>query len=268
MEWYLTPKILHLYWGADKMSYLRYLTVKSFIHHNPDWRVVLWQPLKPSVRRTWDSNQLEYEVNCDDWTDKITELPVEMHKVDFSVWGFSNDMSEVHKSDYLRLYLLTYWGGVWSDMDIIYIKPITHLKVNTKDNADKDTFVSIGHYGHSAGFLMSRRGSAFFKEMMVRAEEEYNPKEYQGIGATMFNKLYPKAVPGAVDIGMEAVYAHNALDVKNIIGGTTSRFTKHSIGIHLYLGHPLWDRFIKDTNGGLTNIPDTIIGRVLNNIDY
>lgn len=178
MIWNLSvPKTLLIYWGADKLSYMRYLTVKSFIHFNPDWMVILWLPKFPSVRRTWESNQLEYEVECADFLDMLKELVPYQMTVDFKQYGLDNTISEVHKSDYLRLDLLASWGGVWSDMDIIYFKPMTSLAVNTPKNKDKDTFVCINkQYGHSCGFLMSVHHNSFYRKMVDMAKIEFDGK--------------------------------------------------------------------------------------------
>ena len=51
-------------------------------------------------------------------------------QVDFQIYNFNNDMPEVHKSDFLRLELLSTIGGLWSDMDIIYFKPMNSLYFN------------------------------------------------------------------------------------------------------------------------------------------
>jgi hypothetical protein len=69
-----------------------------------------------------------------------------------------------------------------------------------------------------------------------------------------------------VNIDMDAVYAHNALNIPDILNGKPSHFTDNSIGIHWYGGHPLWGNFIKETNGGLSNLPNNVIGNVLRKI--
>lgn len=272
MEWKLdVPKIAHFYWGGDIMSYIRYMTIPSFIKQNPDWRVILWEPSEVSVKRTWASRELNYDVQCDDYYPKLEELPIERHKVDFTEWGFPRSISEVHKSDFLRLYLLATMGGVWSDMDILYFKPMTELAVNKEENAHKESYVCISHYGHSAGFLMSTPGSAYYARLVELAKKNYLPTEYQGIGATMFNQYFPKVsdiekISSVVNIDMAAVYAHNALSISDIIDGKPSRFSPYSIGIHWYAGHPLWANFIKNTNGGLVNLHPSVITEVLNKI--
>ena len=268
-EWHLkVPKTLHVYYGGEKLPYIRMLTVKSFLFHNPDWKVVVWVPKDVGSLRTWKSRELNYPVLCEDCTPELMGLDIERREFDATKFGFPSSMAEVHKSDFLRLFLLATEGGVWSDMDIIYFKPMTSLAVNTIANKDKETFVCISHYGHSAGFLMSAPDSRYYEILTSLARTSYNPDLYQGIGATMFNEHFPKfsdveAVSPSANIDMDAVYAHDAMKIPDILNGTPSRFTDASIGIHWYAGHPLWGKFIKDTNGGKGDLEDNIIGNVL-----
>jgi hypothetical protein len=274
MTWFLkVPKILHVYWGGGNLPYIRMLTVKSFIHCNPDWKVMLWLPQVKSVKRTWDSRELNYPVLCTDCTPELMGLPLESHEVDFKQFGFENTISEVHKSDFIRLFLLANTGGLWSDMDIIYFKPMTSLAVNIPQNADKETFVCISDYGHSAGFLMSAPPNKYYELLVKMAKNNFDPKKYQGIGATMFNEQLPaleaiNKISPAVNIDMDAVYTHNAMHIKDILDGTPARFTDKSIGIHWYAGHPLWGDFIKNTNGGKGDLPNCIISDILKSINY
>lgn len=274
MNWNLrVEKKLHVYWGGGTLPYIRFLTVKSFMHHNPDWEVKLWLPQQPSVKRTWESRELNYPVLCNDCTPSLMALPVTITEVDFRQFGFENTISEVHKSDFLRLFLLSHEGGLWSDMDIIYFKPMTELAVNIPENKDKQVFVCISHYGHSAGFLMAVKGNKYYELLTTMAKNNFDPKKYQGIGATMFNEQLPSLesiniISPAVNIDMDAVYIHDAMHIKDILDGTPPRFTSKSIGIHWYAGHPLWGEFIKNTNGGKEDLGNNIISNVIKNIDY
>jgi mannosyltransferase OCH1-like enzyme len=269
MAWFLrVPKVLHVYWGGGILPYMRYLTVKSFMEYNPEWEIILWQPQYPFARRTWTSWEQNYDNICDDYYQKLLDLPISKRYIDYEFFGFSNSMSEVHKSDFIRLYLLARYGGVWSDMDIIYFKSIENLFANSQKNENKDTFVCISHYGHSAGFMMSAPGSKYFKRLEQMTKTEFDPAGYQSIGPTMFTKYFPtiqsiNKLSPAVNIGMDAVYSHDAMKIESIIDGTKASFTKYSIGLHWYAGHPQWGEFIKNTNGGLTNLPECIIGNLL-----
>ena len=271
IEWYLNvPKIFHIYWGSGVFSYLRFMTVRSFMKMNPDWEVMFWYPKYPSKIVTWESKEQEYELSCDDYLQELIKLPIKSTAVDFEDYGFKNNISEVHKSDFLRLKLLTTFGGVWSDVDIFYIRPITDMVVNTPENKDKETFVSISHYGHSTAFMLSTKGSKFFEKIIERAKVVFDEKDYQTIGTTLFNKEYfslesINKISPAVSIGMDAIMSHDAQHISEIYDGTKSKFNTNTIGIHWYAGHQLSGKFLKETNGGLINLPDNILGNLLKN---
>ena len=271
MSWHLNvPKILHVYWSADPMYYLRYMTVKSFIEQNPDWKVMLWLPKHPYKVVTWNTIELNYKKDIKtDYFPELLKLDIEVHYVDMEDYGVSNEISEVHKSDYLRYWVLYQYGGVYSDFDILYFKPIEHLKVNVIENADVETFVCISpRYGHSAGFYMASEGSLYFHHMHFKAKESIDSADYQSVGPNLVNKLFPTLesiakVSNVQEIGMEAVYAHDGQHIPDLYSGVSSRFTENSIGCHWYAGHPLSGVFLNKTNGGLENLPNNIISNLL-----
>jgi hypothetical protein len=153
-------------------------------------------------------------------------------------------------------------------MDIIYFKSMNNLEVNNPAYKDKETFISICKYGHSIGFMMAAPGSKFFKKMTNSARAEYKPQNYQIIGSELYNK-YGKTVEvinsfsPAVNIKMDAVYAHDASMIAELWNGSSPRFTEFSIGLHWYAGHTLWNDFITKTDGGRVNLPNCIIGNLL-----
>ena len=273
MKWELNiPKIFHVYWGGGIMPYIRFLTVKSFMKYNPDWTIMFWYPTHPSAHVTWHTGELCYPVECDDYTSEMMNLPISQMPVDFDSIGFSNSATEVHKSDFLRLYLLTKFGGVWSDMDIIYFKPITNLSVNTLENRDKETFVCTSGYGHSIGFLMAHPRSAFFKLLLEIIKSRGIPTQYQAIGPTLYNERFRSIdsinrISPAVNLSMDVVYSHDAGSIPDFLNDVPERFTEGSIGAHWYAGHSQWSKFIKDTNGGLTNLPYNLIGDLIRKVN-
>jgi hypothetical protein len=267
MTWNLSvPKIFHVYWGGGVLPYLRYLTVKSFQKLNSDWKIILWIPKIHTKENTWNSHELEYPVNCKDYYSELLKLD-NVHEVDFEDMGFKNTASEAHKSDFLRMYLLYTVGGIWSDTDIIYFKPITTLEFNIPENSDKETFVCICHYGHSVGFIMSAKGSVFYKKMSEVSGASYNPNDYQCLGSTMFNKYFPtlatiEKISPAINMKMDVVYSHDADHIKELLTNRRPNFTDNSIGCHWYAGHKQWGAFFESTNGGLSNLPDSIISKL------
>ena len=186
-RWILSvPKILHVFWTGSRLPYLRYMAVKSFMTLNPEWKVMLWYSKYPYSVVTWRTSELNYPVNWEDYTPELMELPITKMEVDFKDFGMSNDISEVHKSDFLRYYFLHKYGGVYSDMDILYFRSINNLEVNKRVNKNIDTFVCISHYGHSNGFFMAKPGSKFFETMFGLAHN-FDGGKYQSVGPDLCN---------------------------------------------------------------------------------
>jgi len=270
MEWQLKiPKIFHVYWGGGPMSYLRFMTIKSFMKYNPDWEIRYYHPTTHSIHKTWVTNEQKYDVTlCDDYTPELMKLPITKFQVDFQIYNFNNDMPEVHKSDFLRLELLSTIGGLWSDMDIIYFKSMNSLYFNCLKYSHIETFYCDHNYGHSIGFLMSSPENKFFAKLKEIAIQEYSPLNYQSLGCVIYNKYFKsgesiEALTASHNISMDVVYAHDAGHIEDIVNTNQPKFTEESIGIHWYGGSPIWKNFIITTNGGLNNLPDNIIGNLL-----
>ena len=85
MKWHLkVPQILHLYWNMEKLSYLQYLTVRTFMEINPDWEIILWYPKYPSKVVTWKTKEQEYELKfVDDYLPQLKDLSIASCFVNF-----------------------------------------------------------------------------------------------------------------------------------------------------------------------------------------
>jgi len=272
--WHLTkiPKILHVYFGGDKISYLRYMTVKTFLNLNRDWQIRFYYPRFPQKEKSWVSFEQKYEYTGEDWFDKLVALPIKVVPFDFSLIGVDNSLSEVYKSDFLRWYLLSTVGGLWSDMDILYFKPMDFLPFNTPENAHIDTGVCICRYGHSIGFMLASRDNLYYRYIWKRTKQAWNSTNYQSIGSILSNHLFPtvssiqRILPqlNAVNIPMDVVYAYDAARIHDIYKTEDlSRFTNGSIGLHWYAGHPLAGQYLQETRGGRQAEHDCVIGKTL-----
>ena len=273
-NWHLEqiPRTLHTYWGGGHMMYIRYLTLKTFIDQNPDWQVYLWYPKKHYVGQpSWNympGMPKINEVQIKNYWPEALKLNLTAKEINFDELGFRENTPEVHKADYMRINCLYQVGGVWSDMDIIYFAPITKLLVNGTEYKDKETFVCISpHYGHSTGFNMAVPKSQFFGILSGLFNQNYDPHGYQCWGPDIFNKYFKSlaSVPSGVDIGMDAVYAHDCHHVTELLETNAPRFTKDSIGCHWYGGHVMWVKFFNETFGGERNLKNNIIGNIIKN---
>jgi hypothetical protein len=241
----MIPKIAHFYWGGDFLPYMRYLTIVSFIRYNPDWQVILYIPKTTIKEKSWGSHEQKYSILGKNYLTELKSLPIQITIFDFESIGISNSLSEVHKSDFLRWYLLYTVGGLWSDMDILYFKPIPAFTF--------DVGICICPYGHSIGFLPAKARSLYYKKVLQTARSFYDKQKYQGAGATVLNRYFKRVSDILIsfkdciyhNLSMDIVYAYDAKNIKQIFcSRSASKFTKNSIGIHWYAGDILAGKFM------------------------
>ena len=196
--WYLTkiPKRLFLYWGKNKsLSLLRYYTVLSFHALNPDWEIVIYIPKIPVKKITWETNEQKHEEEGKDWFFLLQDNPlIKIVEFDFSRFKQFENASEVHRSDFIRLYLLSVFGGWWSDFDILYIKPMDRMLINKPENKEVDFCVCYNHQqNYNIGNFLGGRKEPIVEEcfgfLMKEALAHFYDKEYQTIGRFLYDKF-------------------------------------------------------------------------------
>lgn len=181
----MIPKKLHLYWGKNQpLSYLRKLTVDSFIKLNPDWEVNVYVPSRVSSIKSWNTSEHSLLNTGYDYLQDIKNVKV----FDFESIDIPDNIPEVHKSDLLRWYLLGTEGGIWSDFDILYIRPITEQIMENWHGAglcryECDPEDPRRH--HAIGFLISEGslGRLFYKQLFNFGVKCIPMPGYQDFGA-------------------------------------------------------------------------------------
>jgi hypothetical protein len=268
--WHLTniPKIMHVYWGNKILPFLRYMTIYSFYKLNPDWKIILHIPNESSEGKI--ETPVTYRNDIKNYWDKLKDIPtLTIHTVDF---GDCNKISEVHKSDLLRWQLLGSIGGIWSDMDLLYFRPITKLHINTEQNKDcQIVFINYtpeepGKYAlKPIGFLMSEANSPFYQEIERQAKillkgsfaNQYDnyKMDYQLIGTKIISNY--RADVFKSQFNSKVVYL-NPTSVYRYIWNEVCKlfYEDHSdaffddpttIGCHWYGGAPVTKNFVDTT---------------------
>lgn len=181
------PKIFHYYWDdMKKFSFLNLYSLRSSVHYHPDYIHVLWIPENPQQNITW-TEFCNKEFNTDeDWSHhfeelgKIPNLRV-LKKNMTSFLNVPDSMSEIHKSDLFRYKILEKYGGIWSDLDIVYIKKITNVidldfsTINFICKRKPAIYTPIG-------LLLAKRKNLFFKNLFNFAFNQYDKDKYQCMG--------------------------------------------------------------------------------------
>lgn len=228
--WYLTPKNLFLYWGtARPLSYFRFLTVKSFAELNPEWNIEVYYDHSP-VGRSWGIGRHERveDYRGENYFDSLKQF-AKIKKFDFSNTPVK-DSHDIHKSDYLRWHLLRDYGGVWSDFDIYYTKPITALKENIEENKDKELFLpKYLENKFAIGFIIGNKEAKGLVACCDSIEAFYSRNAFQSIGADLLHSIEDKLNYSPLDpIGVyPTTYRHIQSHKEKI---------PNSIGIHWYGG--------------------------------
>jgi len=131
-------KTCHFFWSGNSLPFIYYLSILSFRRLNPDWKICLYSSFDDLKLPTWSTN--EQANSCQslsrDYTSDCRDLADEYIVFDFRDLGFANNLHPVHKADILRQYLMFSKGGLWSDMDIIWTKPMADFEEEILQNVD------------------------------------------------------------------------------------------------------------------------------------
>lgn len=257
------PKIIHFYWGGQPLSLLRYMSVVSFNNLNKDWEIHVHMPsiINNELDRTW--NTTEHQASSSytgyDYTDKLKDvknLKIIKHE-------FEDDWSDVHRSDYLRIKLLSTEGGFWSDFDIIYVLPMHTLYA---DNAESIHTIlchsdQMTHFGHSIGFLGSSGQSSLFAKL---PEIKIDKTEYQSIGKYLLdNHIHQNMVnsPDVLNLSTTIVYPYGASHIRTILN-TNQSLPSNTIGVHWYAGDEVMGQFSVNFTG--SDPPTNTLTKIVN----
>ena len=243
-------KKAHFYWGSDKkMPFLNFLSILTFRDLNPEWELILYTSEDSVIEPTWKTHEQRHIYDGKDYMSICQSLCDKVVKLNLEELGFSNNIHDVHKADILRLVLLCDTGGLWSDMDVIWVKPAKQIDIQGADV----TLVlsSVPTYGqrecHSSGVLYSSVGGNPFYLRVLEYINKMLPLEgYQTVGPDLLNNIYPsieyilKAFPGLkfINLPYEIFYPYTpdtcpeffSTSGKKSVGGET-------FAVHWFNGH-------------------------------
>lgn len=263
------PKIAHFYWGNKVLPYLRYLTLYSFKKYNPDWKINLYVPKVLQSEMSWTSSEHKFTISCEDYSNRVEGLGIQVIPFDFDIIGVSNTVSEVLKSDFLRWYLLSTQGGLWSDMDILFFRPVSQISMD-----EKVSTVLCFHEGYySVGFMMASSNNSIFKYLHDKVKSCFNPCAYQSIGRTLLDtslkdvrKLCNRFPEIVHNLPMGVVYPVNWSKVGKVCTTNMNILKPESIGLHWYAGSQLLGYWINEVNENTYMKHDNVLCNLIQRI--
>ena len=223
------------------MSYLQYLSVVSFRRHNPTWEINLFIPTEQSaLEPTWSTGEQQCTYDGEDYLERTKGLCAVV-PVDFNEHELSKPRHEVQRSDIIRWFILHKFGGVWSDIDILYVRPVSGQLLGPEVGV-------VYHNDPYIGFLAGQPGQQLFGDLynIAKGNLRRNVDDtYQSLGGDLFRIHYGSfkglraTYPDTkiTNFPMDLVYPYLPNnDVEALFFGEDDKTTAATIGIHWYNG--------------------------------
>lgn len=253
-------KDIYFYWGNGTMSYMRYMTLYSFCRFNPDWDVYLIKNNQPSKRYLTNTveKQDKTEYRGKDYSYLIDDLDINVIEFENSMIDLEDlvvmGMSDVHIKDILNWKILSSWGGVVADMDIIFIRSMG----NSIENKTDVGLICFDEYPQKdyipVSFMYSSGNNEFFSVVYKNALKNYSPDVYESCGTLCIpEKNLIEVKENFPNLNVQKLkdeiafpftkYEWNKGIQMLYNGNNTHLMRSGAIGIHWYGGVPSSQRF-------------------------
>ena len=260
------PKVLHLYWDKSPMSKLQTLTVTTFHNHNPDWDIRIYIPKQ---KYTGTSKYIPSYIGKD-YFKTIGKLSyVNIIEIDLKDFGIREDLHNILRSDILRYHMLYYIGGIWSDFDVIWLKPLSYINNITHSNIINNIGITVCFYKnisghHSIGILLACKKHLFYKELIDKVNDiQNNPEKqeksiynkqfyHQSFGVVLWNRLYPKLTnllnvyKDCLGVKYKTFYPYSVFELDKLYNTNDISNLDNAICVHWFNGHPLSKEYINE----------------------
>jgi len=250
------PKTCFTFWQGTQFSKLHYYTIYSLVKYNPGVEIIVYtSSSSKELLVDWKTGEHNVPiVNTVPFSSlNVFASRIKIVHVDFQEeYNISNDISVVHKADFLRIAKLYEHGGVWFDFDILFIRPIPRFLF---DISPTELFYFCYSYSIPTGFVACRPKIDIMKMLFTRAKQlVMEPGGYQKIGPTLWTTMFidnSHLLIRMTRLTTGIIYPYEPQAINEIlkIAGGVNRVTEHTIGIHWYNGSTAIKNFInKPTN--------------------
>jgi len=176
----MIPNRMNFFWAGGAISWMRFLTLKSFCHHNPMWDVTLYVGSRGKEFDYWDTHEEQdfFKYVGPDYFTWLDTLPIKVVE-----WKLDLSLTPVHQSDIFRWWLLSQKGGYYSDMDILYVDALPNITDST------EILMCLANNRTNIAFLGSNGTSQFYSDVYELALKRVNNADYQSAGTKCLHEV-------------------------------------------------------------------------------
>jgi hypothetical protein len=192
----MIDKTAYFFWQGEQMSWLRHMTLRSFVHHNPDWRAVLYLAADPNYTKTWGTPERQenyHKEEYENYLPRVFDVDVEV------INRASASYHPAQNSDLSCWEILSNNNGMFFDMDIVFSKSINDFWEVIKSY---DIQLDIGRKGRRIGCLASGGNNSIFKELLDITSGDTSNIQYQSFGRDAFDELLNRYDEGGCVLGL------------------------------------------------------------------
>lgn len=271
----MIPNKCHLYWDGSPMSWLNLLTVESFHKYNPDWKITVY--LTKQSPSEMGKNTFVPNYTGPDYLDRLVNYNyIDIKIIDIEDYDVPIEAHACQGSDNFRRAILFKEGGVYSDFDTIWLKPISDIEKvecigNPKDFECTVSFYKMTYDFHNVSNLIAEKNSRFikslidFSKLITPAEIRAN---HQALGSTMLNRLYPSLAtiiqrfPRVLAIPYDTFYPFSTYRLESLFKDNDLGYiTDNTLCVHWFNGNKLAKDYINKEDYGRGCSMTTILKR-------
>ena len=250
------PRRCFTFWQGHNFSKLHYYTIYSLVKYNPNLEITVYTSTSVNEQVvTWTTDEHSIDItnrvpfsSIHNFGERVKIVPVDLQKE----YGISNEISVVHKADFIRIAKLYEHGGVWFDFDILFIRPIpdTIFEKTTTELFYFNLFFGEGTIlVIPTGFIAARPKLPIVKKLLDCAMcEVMNSDSYQKIGPHLWTSVFIQhkdSLTNAEILDNNIVYPYTDNQVEELVtSGSLDRVKPNTIGIHWFNGSVHIKRFI------------------------
>ena len=265
------PQIAFTYWSGNALTHLHILTLRTITKLNPNFKVVVYTDTKNQSTDYIPYGSHEHKVEVQ------KKLPfsvlygmsnIEIVEVDFyKSYNVTETLFHSYLADIVRIKKLEEHGGVWFDMDVLFLNPINDAILTFPQNKSVKTISYADTI--ATGFTVALPNSDILRELSQHVDGYLEAKSqsnfenttdykdhYQAFGPDLWRKVFHPHLdqrlnnhPNACALPVESLYPYLWNQMSAYFSGTGRTRVQHNktLGVHWYNGSTEARTFINVT---------------------